>query len=528
MTLLLEIAPFSAPVGPRSSGLEVYQRFEREPDALAIAVVDEAQRPIGLVERNAFLVSMAAQYGYALWSKRPISHLMKTDPLVVDGDVTVEEFCGQVMAERPSELMHGFIVTCGGRYAGVGSMLGLLQASAAQTAAYAAAAEASSRQANAALDARSRFLGVMSHEIRTPLSGVLAVAEIIKRRARDAELAPLLDTIIDSGAVLLRLLNDALDLSRAEHAGLELDEEPLAPARLAADSVALWSSQAELKGVGLRAVYAGPDNAWVLGDEVRLRQVLNNLISNAMKFAAFEVVVQVTVQKEGPCLKVTGEVLDDGPGVPPDRLESIFEPFQQTEDGLRRGGAGLGLAVCQQILLRMGGEVSAENRDGGGARFVFEAPLYSVPAPEPKPAPPPAPAVEAGALRVLVVDDNATNRFIAKCLVEMFGGEATEAQDGAQAIEMAARGGFDLILMDINMPGLNGIEATQAIRALPGEAARAPILALTANADPRDAGLYRASGMNGVVEKPIKPDLLLAAIRQVIAPATPGAVEAVA
>src|ERR1700742_2513401 len=227
MTLLLDIAPFSEPVTPSHTGRDIYRRFEDDPDLLVIAVVDEDNRPVGLVERNAFLVRMAAQYGYELWSRRPISHWMKTDPLIADGDMTVEEFCGRVLEERPSELLQGFIVTCAGRYAGVGTALALLQVTAAATASHAAVMGGLAKDAQDALAAKGRFLAVRSHEIRTQLNGVLAVAEIIRRKSRQADLEPLVDTILQSGGVLLRLLNDALDLSRAEASGLELREEPI-------------------------------------------------------------------------------------------------------------------------------------------------------------------------------------------------------------------------------------------------------------------------------------------------------------
>ena len=280
MTLLLDIAPYIAPVLPKATGRDIYARFQDEPDTLAIAVVDAELRPVGLIERNAFLVRMAAQYGHALWSGRAVDLWMKTDPLVADGDVTVAEFCGQVLEERPSELLHGFIVTCAGRYAGVGTMLGLLQASAAATVSHAAemtelaeAANTASRQALEALAAKQRFLAVMSHEIRTPLNGVLAVAEIIRRKVEQPDLLPFVDTILQSGGVLLRLLNDALDLSRAEASALGLDEEPLAAAALLDDVVGLWSPQAELRGVEFTCAYEGPADLWVLGDRVRLRQI---------------------------------------------------------------------------------------------------------------------------------------------------------------------------------------------------------------------------------------------------------------
>ena len=517
MTLLLDIAPYAEPVTADVAGREIYKRFQDEPDTLAIAVIDDDGRPIGMIERNAFLVRMAGQYGYALWSGRPVSFWMQTDPVIADGDMTVAEFCGRVLEERPSELLQGFIVTVGGRYAGVGAALALLQATAAATASYAGEMRRLASEAQEALAAKGRFLAVMSHEIRTPLNGVLGVAEIVKRKSQQADLAPFIDTILESGRTLLRLLNDALDLSRAEASGLELQEEPLEAAALLDDVNTLWSAQAELKGIGFRVSYEGPQDLWLLADRDRLRQVLNNLVGNALKFTAEgSVEVRLRAAVEGDCVRLAGEVADTGPGVPADRREEIFSPFHQTDAGVRLGGAGLGLAVCRQIVERMNGTIVARENPGGGALFAFEAPLYHVPAPgvaEVAAAPEEA---GGGALHVLIVDDNATNRLVATTLCEMFGCSSEAVGDGQEAVQAAATGRFDVVLMDIKMPGMDGIEATRRIRSGAGAWSQVPIVAVTANADPTDAVFYRASGMNGVVEKPLKPERLLAAMSAVL------------
>jgi signal transduction histidine kinase len=515
--LLIDIAPYLEPVGPTTSGGQVYDRFQAEPDTLAIAVVDAAGRPIGLVERNAFLVSMAAQYGHALWSKRPIGQVMKSDPVIADGDVTVAEFCGRILEERPSELLHGFIVTCGGRYAGVGTALALLQSTASAAATDAVEMARLATQAQDALAAKSRFLAVMSHEIRTPLNGVLAVAEILKRKSEQPDLAPFIDTILESGGTLLRLLNDALDLSRAEAAGLELDEAPVALRQLLDDAAGLWTAQAELKGLAIDVAYEGPPDLWALADGVRLRQVLNNLVGNALKFTdRGGVTVRLAAHADGDYVRLTGSVADTGPGVPDDRLEQIFAPFQQTEEGARRGGAGLGLAVCHQIIARMHGRIGARQGPNGGAVFEFEAPLFRLPEP-PAEQDVATPAEAANrAVHVLIADDNAINRTVAQTLCEMFGCTSEAVVDGRAAVEAAASGRFDLVLMDIKMPGMDGVEATRRIRSEGSLAGHVPILALTANADPADAAFYRSCGMNGVVEKPIKAERLLAAMSAVL------------
>lgn len=518
MTRLIDVAPHVVPASKATLGAELFQRFETEVDTLAIAVVDDDERPIGLIERNAFLVLMAAQHGYALWSKRPAAQIMKRDPVVADGEVTVAEFCTRVLVESPSDLLHGFIVTESGRYRGVGTTMGLLQASAAATSTYANEMQRLAWDAGEALATKGRFLAIMSHEIRTPLNGVLAVAEILKRKSSQSDLAPFIETILDSGSTLLRLLNDALDLSRAEAAGLQLDEAPMAAAELAEELASLWSAQAELKGLELQAVYEGPEDLWVQADAVRLRQVFNNLIGNAMKFTTHgHVRLAVLASVDGGQVRLRGIVSDTGPGVPTDRAESLFLPFQQTDEGLRQGGAGLGLAVCRQIVERMNGAIWIHQDATPGTQIEFEVSLSPLSTPiadiESEPEPESQEFKTSGeTIHVLIADDNATNRMVAQTLCEMYGCTCVAVDSGEEAVSRLENGSFDLVLMDIKMPGIDGVEATRRIRTSGNLHAGIPILALTANADPADAAFYRLSGMDGVVEKPINPERLYTAI----------------
>jgi two-component system, sensor histidine kinase len=248
-------------------------------------------------------------------------------------------------------------------------------------------------------------------------------------------------------------------------------------------------------------------------DGVRLRQVLNNLLGNALKFAAGGAVELAVTARPGPDgLAVAVEVRDTGPGVPPAMLETVFEPFAQTELGRAMGGAGLGLAVSRRIVAAMGGRLHARNNAGRGATFAVEL-LLPRPAGEAGEAAPVQPArTLPRPAHVLVVDDNATNRVVAQTLCRMFGASSEVAADGVEAVEMARTGAFDLILMDIRMPRMDGVEATRAIRATSGPVGRTPIIALTANADAEVSRLYLAAGMAGVVEKPIQSDRLLAAM----------------
>jgi signal transduction histidine kinase/ActR/RegA family two-component response regulator len=530
MAELLSLAEPVEPVLATTPGAAVYQRFEQEPDVLAIAVVDAAGRPVGIVERNTFFLRLAAEYGRALYAQRPIAMLMNAEPLIVEGGVGLMAFTGQVLAERPSELLQGFIVAQDGRYAGIGSALSLLQATSRANRAHALemttladTLRAAQVEAQAALQAKSQFLAVMSHEIRTPLNGVLGVAEIMARRlnqsgVRPAHLQPYVQTILDSGETLLRLLTDALDFSRADAGQLELDQQPFCIPDLLSDVANLWSARAGEKALDFPVTYQGPSGLWALGDAVRLKQVFNNLIGNALKFTdRGEVCVRLEAERDDIYVRLRARVADTGPGVDAARLDSIFQPFVQEEAGLAKGGTGLGLSICRELIERMDGRIDASSAPTGGLTVTFETTLFHVQdqtgeAPKVRPREP-----VLRPLHVLIADDNATNRLVAETLCSMFGCTSQSVENGAEALEAIGAYAFDLVLMDIKMPVMDGLEAVGHIRRLPGAAAHLPMLALTANADPWDAVDYIEAGFDGVVEKPIKPDHLLAAMEKAVA-----------
>ena len=514
----------AAPLGPDVSGSVVFDRFQDEPDALAVAVVDHDMRPVGLVERNAFTLKMAAEFGRALYARRPISALMDASPLVLEGDTEAEALFRTVDASGLSGLLSGFIVTEKGRYVGVGSGVQVLQAAgvlarrrADEMAALARDLAKAEAEARASSRAKSEFLAVMSHEIRTPLNGVLGVAALMERQLEQESLRPHVRTILDSGASLLRLLTDALDMSRAEAGMLSLEPAPMRLTALAEDLEALWRARAEEKGLAL-AVTCDCENAdWVEADETRLKQLLNNLIGNAIKFTpGGRVEARLASRLSNGAVAVTASVDDSGPGVPADRMETIFQPFNTGDAGRRGAGAGLGLAICRQIVERMKGHITAEASPLGGARFRFELDLNAASSEHQALRQAMVEPTPHETLHVLVADDHAANRFLAGKLLEMFGCTHDAVENGAEAVEAARTGAHDVILMDIKMPVMDGVAATRAIRALGGDRADLPILALTANADERDAAAYLAAGMDGVVQKPIQPDVLLNAIRRAV------------
>ncbi|WP_426051836.1 response regulator [Brevundimonas sp. SL161] len=502
------------PVLPTTLAAEIFARFQREPDTLVIPVV-ENDRPVGLIERNAFLLKIAGPFGHALYANRPVSHAMDPEPAVVDAGVRIDAFCDILIKSGQGALMRGFIVTRGGRYRGVGTAVSLLQAVNAQQRSQNAELAEQSRaltdsrtQALASARAKSQFLAIMSHELRTPLNGVLAVAELLRRQPLNAAAQAHVQTIVDSSETLLRILQDALDLSRAEAGELEMNPVPTPLRALVDDIEQMWAPRASQDAVRLMVGYEGDTELCADIDGVRLKQVFNNLIGNALKFARNGVVeASLKAWSENGQVRMEARVRDDGPGVDADRVDAIFEPFVH---GSGPDGAGLGLSICRQIVDRMDGRIWAENNAGRGATFAFDvfAPLS---------APVENEATNVSALadlelqsnpHILIVDDNATNRVVAQALCEMFGCSSETAEDGVEALEAVQARPFDLILMDIKMPRMDGVQATKAIRALPGPERDIPIVALTANADPDDAKHYLSIGMAAVVEKPIKPERL--------------------
>jgi signal transduction histidine kinase/ActR/RegA family two-component response regulator len=508
---LFDLAETVAPLDPAEPGSVAYDRFQDDPDLLNIAVVDADGRPVGLIERNAFALKMAGQYGRSLYAGRPVTLLMDAEPRVVDGETSIQAFAADSLLLRPHDLLGGFIVTRDGRYAGVGSALSLLQAQNTIIRLHAT-------EAQAALRAKSEFLAVMSHEVRTPLNGVLAVAEVIDRKLYQEPLRPLVRTIINSGETLLRLLSDALDLSRVEAGRLELMEDVFRLGGLALDLEALWRPRASENGLDFSVVYDGEPGLHVLGDAVRIKQILSNFISNALKFTqAGAIEVRLSAEVDDIYVYLKGAVNDTGCGIDQEHLDEVFMPFSQTSAGKDAGGAGLGLAICRQLAEKMNGTVGAASRPGEGSTFFLELPLFRAlsPAVEQPQAPAEKPAAPRAA-HVLIADDNATNRMVAETLCRMFDCTAECVENGAEAVLKAQSGAFDLVLMDIKMPVMDGLEATRRIRTQAGPLARLPIIALTANADPFDAQSYLAQGIDAVVEKPIKPDALLAAMDRVL------------
>lgn len=385
----------------------------------------------------------------------------------------------------------------------------------AQVAAETALQEAKA-EAESATRAKADFLANVSHEIRTPMNGVLGALQLLEHENISPEGRELMRRASDSGRMLSQLLNDVLDFSKIEAGQLDLAPEPMDVGEALQTVVGLLAGQARAKGLDLRCDISGRD-LWIDADPVRLRQAMFNLVGNAVKFTpAGHVAARLTVTDGRPgARRVRLEVEDTGIGMTPEAQDHLFERFHQAEsDTARRfGGAGLGLSITQALVRMMGGAINFTSAAGQGSTFWFE---IEAPAAQPVSADAGEDRLLEG-VEILLVEDNATNRLVARTMLSRLGAVVTEAEDGLAGLAAARAGHFDLILMDIQMPHMGGVEASRAIRGLKGPAGAVPIIALTANAMTHQRAEYLAAGMNGIVAKPIAPGALLVEIGRLLA-----------
>jgi signal transduction histidine kinase/ActR/RegA family two-component response regulator len=371
-------------------------------------------------------------------------------------------------------------------------------------------------EAEAANRAKSVFLANMSHEIRTPLNGIIGMADVLSRAKLGKGEREMVDIIRQSGTTLDRLLTDILDLSRVESGQIEISPEPFHLAEAVRSVAGLSAMAAREKGLRLEVEIAPEAEACVLGDAVRVKQVLSNLLSNAVKFTDAGAVA-LTVAPSPAGFRFT--VRDSGVGFDAEAAERIFGRFKQADGSITRrfGGTGLGLAISRQLAELMGGDLTAQSGPGAGSTFTFEAPM-----PFAAPQAPSRPAAEAVAtpggrpMAVLLVDDHPTNRKVVELMLAGSNLEITTAEDGQQAVDAYAAQAFDLVLMDMQMPVMDGLSATRAIREMEGRTGRAPapIYLLTANASPEHVEAGRQAGAGRHLTKPISAAALLAAVNE--------------
>jgi signal transduction histidine kinase/ActR/RegA family two-component response regulator len=419
----------------------------------------------------------------------------------------------------PSILMMGLVLTSGlegarlvTAGAGAAIVVGYVLSAARMHRRASSELEAAKAEAIMASQAKSAFLAMMSHELRTPMNGVLGMARALKAGPLDARQSEQADMLIRSGDTLMAILNDILDLSKVEAGKLDLESRPFDLHDLAGRVCELWTEAAEAKSLRLICVVDPATPRWVEGDATRVRQIMLNLVSNALKFTS-EGCIRLSLRPaRGAGVEI--RVDDTGIGMSPEQQARLFMPFEQGDVSVARrfGGTGLGLAICQHLADLMGGYILVESEEGEGSTFRVTLPLAAADAPMAE-AEAPEPAEGIAGLRLLIVEDNPINQAVARAILEAAGALVETADDGVHGLERLAAGAYDLVLMDVHMPRMDGIEALLRIRrGEAGVAADMPVVALTADAMAGEDQKLLQLGFDAVQAKPISPRELILAI----------------
>jgi len=512
--------------------------FLENPEIVSLPMIDEhSQKPVGLVNRYDFMSLMARPYFKEIYLNKACLEFVSNEPMIVEVSMPLHEVSTLLASAGGKVINEGFIITSGGRYIGMGYSQDVLRLMAEIHRAQADAlthqqqnlealvaertAELEKSRANAERLSRvkSEFLANMSHELRTPMNGIIGMTAMAQKLATDEVQREQLEKVKHASEHLLDIFNDILDFSKIEAERMTLEQRCFKCGDILANLQNLLSPKVIEKGLDFRFEdMASVADMTVKGDSMRLQQVLLNLASNAVKFTEFGTITLRTAIKQESAEDVLlhFEVEDTGIGIAVAYQKRLFGAFEQAGNAISRqyGGTGLGLAICKRLVEMMGGDIGVESRVGQGSRFWFTARFVKVAdiKDEVKELSPSNKASEQlrasymGA-HALVVENDPLNQEVITFQLEEAGLRVDLAMDGKEALEKAKQNQYAIILMDMRMPKMNGIEATRAIRMLPGWR-QTPILAMTANASAEDRQACIDAGMNDQLVKPIRLEKL--------------------
>ncbi len=519
-------------VTPSTLAGEIAVRF-RDVDGIDTFPVVRNGRPVGVITR-ARLEALRKHGG--LWERRPAALFMNPEPIIIREDAELAAVSALIAPLSRDALFEGIVmVDAAGDYAGLAGAFELFRAAIAVSeernrdlTLLADRLATETEKAHAASNAKSEFLATMSHEIRTPLNGVLGMAQALGSEQLTPPQREKVTSILDCGETLTILLNDILDHSKIEAGKMEIAPVDTDLRLVLQRAVSLFAPRAREKGVDLVLEREAPGPDWFCFDRVRVQQCLTNLISNAIKFTpAGRVTVRYSAHAlEGAAHVIRVTVQDTGIGMDMAAQMRLFTAFTQADGSTTRrfGGTGLGLAITRRLARMMGGDIQVSSEPGRGSTFIatFAAPVVAPRDVVLPPATPDAPTPVTGVtLRILLVDDNATNRQVARLFLAGLRAEIVEAENGAVALEKLGAHAFDVVLLDVHMPVMDGCETIKRIRASDQPWRALPVIALTADAMEGDRERFVAMGMTDYLAKPLDRRLLLNTIHAATARALP-------
>jgi two-component system, sensor histidine kinase len=517
-----------------SKGFDALARFDADRTLTLLAVLDTAGKVCGLLKRSTFLSALAQGFGREIYLPRAVGLLMQPALVVVEAGLSIDAVAWALSEADSNLVAPGAVILEGGKYLGVVESDKVYRALTRSLDEKAALLNKALGEAEAARDAKSNFLSAMSHEIRTPLNGILGMTQALMATDLDNHQNELISVVAGSGEVLLRLLDDVLEMSKIESGKLQLEPVPVNITDVLRTATALFSERAQAKGLVFKTNFDGVAAGWFEADSARLKQVLYNIVSNAVKFTqdgTVSVRAETLPNPDGgePVLEIC--VTDSGIGMSEDAIARLFRPFEQADASTTRryGGSGLGLSICKSLIEMMRGEILVRSAPGDGSEFTVRIPLLPAdtgrtvtaePSARPTPAVSGDPTSDGQTISVLAAEDNLVNQKVLSTLLQPFGFVLTFADNGAFALEAFKARRFDLVLMDLQMPVMSGLESAMAMRAYEADAGLAPtpILALSANAMHHHVREALDAGMNGHVGKPISLPVLLEAISSALEP----------